>query len=387
MATITSHLTNVKSTVHFSPISSNQHRSDARLKPATVRMTMTQQTRNPHLHWASLHADIEAHLKSTITLKEPLEVFEPMHHLIFSAPKTTVPALCLAACELVGGQRHQAISAASALLLMEAATYVHQHLPLTDKPKPEPEPGMDHVYGPNVELLTGDGIVPFGFELLARSDDGENSERILRVMIEISRAVGSRGVIEAQYRKTMDRRSDGEEICHVEEMRRVVEKYECGMHSCGAVCGGVLGGGSDEEIEKLRKVGFYVGMIQRMAQRGFNDGKELNEARNLALQELKFFKDKEIDAFKMLLNSTPSGHYYKQKKDLILGHYYKQKLIITKSFNAATSSERVRLESTLWCGTVTQAGKGILPSTSVECILAAHEGSYYNSDVTSGCYA
>ncbi|CAI8586876.1 unnamed protein product [Vicia faba] len=223
-----------------------------------------------------------------------------MHHLIFNAPKTTVPALCVAACELVGGERHEAISAASALLIMEAATYTHEHLPLTDRPKPEF--GMNHVYGPNVELLTGDGIVPFGFELLARSDNGENSERILRVMVEISRAVGSRGVIDAQYRKTMDTRSDSEEMCHVEEIKRVVEKYEGGFHSCGAVCGGVLGGGSEEEIEKLRKIGLYVGMIQGMVKRGFNEGREVKEARNLALQELKIFKDKEVDAIQILLN-------------------------------------------------------------------------------------
>lgn len=286
MAAITSHLAVV----------SNQHRSH-------VRMTMTQQTRNPRLHWASLQADIEAHLKSSITIKQPLEVFEPMHHLVFSAPKTTVPALCLAACELVGGQRHQAISAASALLLMEAATYTHEHLPLTDRPKAKPEPVVkNHVFGPNVELLTGDGMVPFGFELLARSDGGENSEQILRVMVEISRVVGSTGIIDAQYRKTMDTRSDGEEVCHVEEIMRMVEKYEGELHSCAAVCGGVLGGGSEDEIERLRKFGFCVGMIQGMAKKGFNEGKEVIDARNLALQELKFFKDKELDAIKILLN-------------------------------------------------------------------------------------
>jgi geranylgeranyl diphosphate synthase type II len=126
-----------------------------------------------------LQADIEAHLKHSLTIKEPLVVFEPMHHHVFTTPKTTVPALCLAACELVGGQRHLAISAASALLLMESATYTHEHLLLTGKPKPrpgsKPRPVVNHVYGPNVELLTSDGIAPFGFELLSRSNGGENS--------------------------------------------------------------------------------------------------------------------------------------------------------------------------------------------------------------------
>ncbi|XP_004491403.1 heterodimeric geranylgeranyl pyrophosphate synthase small subunit 2, chloroplastic-like [Cicer arietinum] len=297
----TSQLANVKSTVHFSCISkSNQYRSHLPLKPTTVRMSMTQ-THHTHPYWASLQADIEAHLKQSITIKEPLVVFEPMHHLVFNAPKTTVPALCLAACELVGGQRNQAISAASALLLMEAATYTHEHLLLSDRPKPKPV--ITHAYGPNVELLTGDGIVPFGFELLARSNGGENSERILRVMVEISRAVGSGGVIDAQYRKTMDSGSDGDEMCHVEGIRRVVEKYEGELHACGAVCGGVLGGGSEEEIERLRNYGFYVGMIQGMLQRGFkDDNKEVEETRKFALHELQFFKDREVDAISTFLN-------------------------------------------------------------------------------------
>ncbi|KAK2431678.1 hypothetical protein P8452_44809 [Trifolium repens] len=304
----TSNLNNVKSTVHFSCIS-NQHRSHLTIKPkpTTVKMSSSMtKPQNLHTYWASLHADIEAHLKHSLTIKEPLVVFEPMHHHVFTAPKTTVPALCLAACELVGGQRHHAISAASALLLMESATYTHEHLPLTDRPKPKPgtkpRPVANHVYGPNVELLTSDGIVPFGFELLARSDGGENSERILRVMVEISRAVGSGGVIEAQYGKTLAGGSNGEEMCHVEEIMRVVEKYEGVLHACGAVCGGVLGGGCEEEIERLRKFGFYVGIIQGMIKRGFKGDKKVDEARNLALQELQFFKDKEVDAIKTFLN-------------------------------------------------------------------------------------
>ncbi|XP_061342215.1 heterodimeric geranylgeranyl pyrophosphate synthase small subunit, chloroplastic-like [Gastrolobium bilobum] len=248
-------------------------------------------------------ADIEAHLKQTIPMKEPLVVFEPMNHLVFASPRTTVPALCLAACEFVGGQRHQAMAAASALLLLQAATYTHEHLPLTDKPRPmlepEPEPMIPRAFSPDIHLMTGDGIVPFGFELLARSDDPAqgNSERILRVIIEISRSVGSVGVIDAQYRKTQ---SDGRECRHVESIKRVVEKNEGGLHACGAACGAVLGSGSEEDIERLRKYGFYVGMIQGMLLNGLRE--EVEEARNLALIELQFFKDRDIDAISSFIN-------------------------------------------------------------------------------------
>lgn len=288
--------TNGISTVHFSRISNHDRSHLAPPKPTVVRKTQ------PHPYWASLHAEIEAHVKHAIPMKEPLVVFEPMHHLLFAAPRTAVPALCLAACELVGGRRQQAMAAASAFLLLHAATYTHEHLPLTDSHRPKPM--VPHAYGPNIELLTGDGIVPFAFELLAKSDDPAQiiSDRILRVIIEISRAVGSDGVIDGQYRKSLGSRSDGgeEELCHVESIERIVEKNEGRLHACGAACGAVLGGGSEDEIERLRRYGFHVGMMQGMLQKGLRE--EVEGVRNLVLKELEFFKGTEVDAISTFIH-------------------------------------------------------------------------------------
>lgn len=283
------------STVHFSRISNHDRSLLAPPKPTVVRTTQ------PHPYWTSLHAEIEAHLKRAIPMKEPLVVFEPMHHLPFTAPRTAVPALCLEACELVGGDPQQAMAAASALLLLHAATYTHEHLPLTDGPKAKPM--VPHAYGPNIELLTGDGIVPFAFELLAKSDDPAqlNSERILRVIIEISRAVGAEGVIDGQYRKSLGSQSDGgEEFCHVESIKGVVEKNEGRLHACGAACGAVLGGGNEEEIERLRRYGFHVGMMQGMLQKGSRE--EVEGVRNLALKELEYFKGRGVDAISTFIH-------------------------------------------------------------------------------------
>lgn len=236
----------------------------------------------PQLHWASLQADIEAYLKQTIPLKEPLEVYEPMHRLAFAAPRSAAPALCLAACELVGGQRRQAMDAAAALLLNLANAHAHEEI------------GQGE--GSNVALLTGDGIVPFGFELLARgAGPGRGSpERVMRVIIEISRAVGSRGLIDSlQMKKSVE----GE----VESVKRVVEKGEGGLHACGAACGAVVGGGSEEEIERLRRFGFHVGMMRGMAQRALNK-EDVEEHRNLALKELHLFKDTDLSIISTFLN-------------------------------------------------------------------------------------
>ncbi|KAI4306108.1 hypothetical protein L6164_029416 [Bauhinia variegata] len=280
---------------HFS-CRSNLDRSRLPAKPAMVKFQPAES------YWASVNAEIEASLRQAIPVKEPLVVFEPMHHLVSAAPPTTAPSLCIAACEVVGGRRDQAMAAASALLLMHAATYTHENLPLTDRPK------IDHVFGPHIELQTGDGMIAFGFELLAKSiQPGQNnSDRILRVIIEISRAMGSEGVIDGQYCKILGTQSVGSDSCRVDWMKQAIEKIEGRLHACGAACGAMLGGGSEEEIEILRRYGFYVGMIQGMLELDKRKEKgsmeEVEELRNLALKELEVFESRKIEAISCFIN-------------------------------------------------------------------------------------
>nr|AKJ26303.1 chloroplast heterodimeric geranylgeranyl pyrophosphate synthase small subunit [Paeonia lactiflora] len=274
---------------------SKPHRPLFSYKPMRVSMSHNSS------YWATIDSDIEAHLKQAIPVRPPLVVFEPMHHLTFAAPKNTAPALCIATCELVGGHRDQAIAAASALHLIHAAAFTHEHLPLTDRPTPiSSRPGLiHHAFNPNIELLTGDGIHPFGYELLARSDDpsGDNSDRVLRVIIEITRATGSQGYIDGQYRETLG-----------DVAVNVCEKKEGSLYGCAAACGAILGGGSEEEIEKLRKYGFYVGMIQGMLYGvGRNTKGSMDVViglRDLALKELKYFDQAKVEKISGLVEAN-----------------------------------------------------------------------------------
>lgn len=276
----------------------------ASLPHRSMMVTMSQN----QSYWASINADIEAHLKQAIPLRPPLQVFEPMHHLVFAVPQNPAPALCIAACELVGGHRDQAMAAASTLHLMQAASFTHEQLPLTDRPRPKSRPTIHHAYGPNIELLLGDAMVPFGFELLARSNDPvqNNSDRILRVTIEIARAIGSQGMVEGQHYELECPQSEGEGLCDIGWIEQVCKKKEGELHACGAACGAILGGGSEEEIEKLRRFGLYVGTIQGMLHGAGKLGKELmkevEELRNLALKELEEFEGGKVEAISSFVN-------------------------------------------------------------------------------------
>ncbi|KAF2314193.1 hypothetical protein GH714_023984 [Hevea brasiliensis] len=270
-------------------------------RPTVLAMSTTDQS-----YWSSIHADIETHLKQAIPIRPPLVVFEPMHHLTFIAPQTSAPALCIAACELVGGHRDQAMAAASALRLMHASASTHENLPLTDRPNTRQT--VYHTFGPNIELLIADGMISFGFELLAQTNDPDqnNSVRVLQAIIEISRAMGSQGVMEGQYNESQYGESDGEKLFPAAWLHNVCKKKEGALHSCAGACGAILGGGSEEEIEKLRRYGLYVGMIQGIFNRFERNEwswKEVNELRELALKELKDFNQAKVKTISRLVET------------------------------------------------------------------------------------
>nr|AEZ55678.1 geranyl diphosphate synthase small subunit type I [Salvia miltiorrhiza] len=249
-----------------------------------------------HSYWAAIEADIDTYLKKSIAIRSPETVFEPMHHLTFAAPRTAASAICVAACELVGGERSQAIATASAIHIMHAAAYAHEHLPLTDRPRPNSKPAIQHKYGPNIELLTGDGMASFGFELLAGSirSDHPNPERILRVIIEISRASGSEGIIDGFYREKeiVDQHS---RFDFIEYLCR--KKYG-EMHACAAASGAILAGGAEEEIQKLRNFGHYAGTLIGLLHKKIDTPQIQNvigKLKDLALKELEGFHGKNVE--------------------------------------------------------------------------------------------
>ncbi|KAF6146035.1 hypothetical protein GIB67_033394 [Kingdonia uniflora] len=266
--------------------------------PSSVHSSLTtyKPMHKEQSYWASINSDIETHLKMSIPIRSPLSVYEPMHHLTLSAPRSMAPALCIAACEVVGGHGHQAIDAAAAVHLMQTAAYTHENLILLDQQKPNL--AAHHSYDTNIQLLMGDTILPFAYELLASSDDstGNNSHKILRVIIELSQAMGTQGMIDGQYKK-MQRIGSDDRLIY-----QVCKKMEGELYSCGAACGAILGGGSDNEIKKLRRYGLYVGLIHGMMLRGIGLGR-VKEIKALALKELHYFKNQNIEAITSLVDA------------------------------------------------------------------------------------
>jgi geranylgeranyl pyrophosphate synthase len=56
------------------------------------------------------------------------------------------------------------------------------------------------VYGEDIAILAGDALLSFAFEHVARATTGTSPERVLRVILELGRAVGADGLTGGQVR-------------------------------------------------------------------------------------------------------------------------------------------------------------------------------------------
>ncbi|KAH7659610.1 geranylgeranyl diphosphate synthase type II protein [Dioscorea alata] len=220
------------------------------LKSTTTITSTLLHHHHPHHHlFKSMQKDLKTHLHNSIPKTPPLEVTNPMHHLLSSAPTTMAPYVCLAASDLVGGRRDVALDVASALHLMHTAAWAHGRLI-----------GLDLTttltYSPGVELLTGDGVFPLGFEIVARNKEVE-PEVGVKVVMEMVEMMG--GIIEGQLGR-VEGGVDKELV-----WKERVEERLCG---CGGACGVMVGGGGEEMVEKGRRVGMYLGAISEVVKSG-----------------------------------------------------------------------------------------------------------------------
>jgi geranylgeranyl diphosphate synthase type II len=118
---------------------------------------------------------------------------------LLAGGKRVRPALCLAACELVGGDVTVAMPTACAMEMVHTMSLIHDDLPAMDNDDfRRGRPTNHKVFGDDIAILAGDALLTFSFEHVARDTKGAPAERVLRVVRELGRAVGAEGLTAGQ---------------------------------------------------------------------------------------------------------------------------------------------------------------------------------------------
>ncbi|KAG5247979.1 heterodimeric geranylgeranyl pyrophosphate synthase small [Salix suchowensis] len=210
-------------------------------------------------YWTTLIGEINQELDRAVPIQYPDKIYEAMRYSVLAkGAKRSPPVMCVAACELFGGNRLAAFPTACALEMVHAASLIHDDLPcMDDDPSRRGQPSNHKIYGVDMAILAGDALFPLGFSHIVSQTPSDlvPEQRLLRVIAEIARAVGSKGMAAGQF---LDLEGGPNAVEFVQE------KKFGEMGECSAVCGGLLAGATDDEIQRLRRYGRAVGVLYQV---------------------------------------------------------------------------------------------------------------------------
>jgi geranylgeranyl diphosphate synthase type II len=193
--------------------------------------------------------------------ENPELVHEAMRYSTLDGGKRIRPVLALAACEAVGGRMESAMPAACALECIHAFSLIHDDLPcMDDDDLRRGRPTAHRVYGEAMALLAGDALFALAFQLMSAVEDVPGNT-VVKVWQHIAEAAGTRGMVGGQV---LDMLAEGHraELAEVEEIHR---RKTGALLETSVVVGGMLGGGSDEQVQALSTYGKNIGLAFQIA--------------------------------------------------------------------------------------------------------------------------
>ncbi|KAJ4715043.1 Geranylgeranyl pyrophosphate synthase [Melia azedarach] len=198
-------------------------------------------------------------LDASVSLREPVKIHESMRYSLLAGGKRVRPVLCIAACELVGGDESMAMPAACAIEMIHTMSLIHDDLPCMDNDDLRRGKPTNHkVFGEDVAVLAGDALLAFAFEHIAISTTGVTPARIVRAIAELAKSIGTEGLVAGQV---VDIRSEGQKDLGIKDLEFIHEHKTAALLEGAVVLGAILGGGTNEEVEKLRTFARCIGLL------------------------------------------------------------------------------------------------------------------------------
>ena len=189
----------------------------------------------------------------------PETLIESIKYSLFSGGKRLRPILVLAAGEAVGGSEEPLLPFACAMEMIHTYSLIHDDLPSMDDDDYRRGRLTNHkVYGEAVAVLAGDALLTLAFKLMTGPgmNDDLKPKPVIKAIREIADAAGLGGMVGGQV---VDILSEG--AAPDQETVNTIHEKKTGalIKACTAV-GGLLAGGSEQEIEALKSYGGKIGL-------------------------------------------------------------------------------------------------------------------------------
>ncbi len=191
----------------------------------------------------------------------PPLLLEAMEYSLKAGGKRIRPVLLTAACEMAGGSAGDARDFACALEMIHTYSLIHDDLPAMDNDDLRRGRPTNHkVYGEDMAILAGDGLLNAAAELMLRSAAETGDLRRVKAAEIILRHAGVTGMIAGQ---TEDITSEGK-TPREETVRRIHEHKTSELLEAAVEAGLALGGAGEKEISAGHEYALHLGLAFQM---------------------------------------------------------------------------------------------------------------------------
>jgi len=185
----------------------------------------------------------------------PKRLVEAMNYSLKAGGKRLRPMLVLAACEAVGGELEQAQPVAAAFEMIHTYSLIHDDLPaMDDDDLRRGQPTCHKAFDEGTAILAGDAMCTYAFQAIL--ENVADPAKAVAAGRELALAAGLEGMVGGQM---ADLEGEGKEPS-TEELRYIHEHKTGALITGAVVCGGIIGGASDDELSRLRSYGRSIGL-------------------------------------------------------------------------------------------------------------------------------
>ncbi len=207
---------------------------------------------------AERQAQVEAALDRSLPVIYPEKIYDAMRYSLLAGGKRLRPILCLATCELADGTVDMAMPTACALEMIHTMSLIHDDLPAMDNDDYRRGKLTNHkVFGEDVAILAGDGLLAYAFEHVAMESKNVPTDRLLKVVAMLGRAVGAAGLVGGQV---VDLDCEGKSDVSLETLNFIHNHKTSALLEASVVSGAVLAGAAEPDLQRLLRYAQNIGL-------------------------------------------------------------------------------------------------------------------------------
>ncbi|XP_002988768.2 geranylgeranyl pyrophosphate synthase 7, chloroplastic [Selaginella moellendorffii] len=194
-------------------------------------------------------------IMSNLVKSCPAQLHKAIRYCTADEEGRHLASLCIAACELVGGDRHAALPMACTIEMWMAIILTTDDLPCMDNARTRKGRAAAHVeFDDTTAILAAQALAALAFGTVVDSTLVSTDKR-LRLVKEFS--LSMQRLVYGQY----DDVKKGESLETLEELNAKNTNKTSSFFELPLVAGAIVGGAGEEEIEGLRRFGRYFGLM------------------------------------------------------------------------------------------------------------------------------